>query len=119
VNSELNELWQSTRSYLLWFISCAIGFINFAVALNTLRFVAVMLGADQWTLPAIERFNLLGLIVILVIFFFWTEARYRKASQKNIGALLRAFAWITGGQVLLLLILYVIPLIGGWLMVIG
>jgi hypothetical protein len=115
VNSELNELWQSTRSYLLWFISCAIGFVNFAVALNTLRFVAVILGADQWTLPAIERFNLLGLIVILVIFFFWTEARYRKASQKSAYALLRSFTWITGGQALLLLILYVIPLlrIGG------
>ncbi|MBI3958492.1 MAG: hypothetical protein HY328_06755 [Chloroflexi bacterium] len=111
MDSNLKELWQGTRFYVLWFISCAIGFVNFAVALNTLRFLAVIMGADQWSLPAIQRFTLLGLMVLLVIFFFWSEARYRKASYKSAGTLLRTFAWITGGQVLLLLILYVIPLL--------
>ena len=86
-----------TLLYLLWFASCGLAILNIVITLPALRIIAIAAGADQWTLPAVHRFSLLGLAVAAVIFFFWTEAGYRKASKNGLGRLLRAFAWVTGG----------------------
>ena len=95
--------------YLIWFGSCALAILNIVTALPALRFIAIALGADQWTLPAVHRFALLGLAVAAVIFFFWSEAGYRRASKLGLGRLLRAFAYVTGGQLALVVIAYLIP----------
>ncbi len=104
----MKELWHGTRYYLLWFVSCALGFLNFAVALTALRLIAIALGADQWSLPAVHRFSLLACVVLMVIFLFWSEARYRQASQIGGLRLLHVFAEVTAGQLLLLLVCYLI-----------
>jgi hypothetical protein len=57
----------------------------------------------------VHRFSILGLAVVLVVFFFWIEAGYRKASKIGIGRLLRAFAWVTGVQFVLAAVAYLIP----------
>ncbi len=107
-----NVALQVTLLYLFWFASCALAFLNFVVALNALRYLAIVAGADQWTLPAVHRFSILGLAVILVIFFFWSEAIYRKASKVGIGRLLSAFGWVTGGQIMLVVVGYLLPRLG-------
>ncbi|MEM7129477.1 MAG: hypothetical protein AAF702_24305 [Chloroflexota bacterium] len=97
--------------YLLWFTSCGVSFINFVDALNKVRTIAIFAGADGWNLPAIDRSALFILGGIMVIFFFWCESYYRRASKISIARLFRAFGWVTGCQVLLLGIGYLIPLV--------
>ena len=104
-----NVALEVTLLYLFWFASCGLAILNIVITLPALRSIAIAAGADQWTLPAVHRFSLLGLAVAAVIFFFWTEAGYRKASKNGLGRLLRAFAWVTAGQIALLMIAYLIP----------
>lgn len=100
---------QVTIFYLLWFASCGLFILNIVTTLPALRAVAIAFGADQWTLPAVHRFSLLGLAVAAVVFFFWSEAGYRRASDVSLSRFLRAFAWVTGGQLVLMVIAYLIP----------
>ncbi len=95
--------------YLLWFASCGLFILNIVITLPALRAIAIAFGADQWTLPAVHRFSLLGLAVAAVIFFFWSEAGYRRASKVSFGRLLHAFAWVTGAQLAVIVIAYLIP----------
>jgi len=95
--------------YLLWFASCGLFILNIVTILPALRSIAIALGADQWTLPAVHRFSLLGLAVAAVVFFFWSEAGYRRASKVSLSRFLRAFAWVTGVQIAVIAIAYLIP----------
>lgn len=104
-----NAAAQVVLFYLLWFASCGLFILNIVTALPALRAVAIAFGADQWTLPAVHRFSLLGLAVAAVVFFFWSEAGYRRASDVSLSRFLRAFAWVTGGQLVLMVIAYLIP----------
>lgn len=104
-----NVALQETIFYLLWFASCGLFILNIVTSLPALRSVAIAFGADQWTLPAVHRFSLLGLAVAAVIFFFWSEAGYRKASKVGLGRLLRVFTLVTGVQLVVVLIAYLIP----------
>ncbi len=95
--------------YLLWFASCGLFILNIVTALPAMRAIAISFGADQWTLPAVHRFSLLGLAVAAVVFFFWSEAGYRRASKVGLGRFLRAFGWVTGAQLAVIAIAYLIP----------
>ncbi len=95
--------------YLLWFASCGLFILNIVTALPAMRAIAISFGADQWTLPAVHRFSLLGLAVAAVVFFFWSEAGYRRASKVSLGRFLRAFGWVTGAQLAVMAIAYLIP----------
>lgn len=95
--------------YLLWFASCGLFILNIVTALPAMRAIAISFGADQWTLPAVHRFSLLGLAVAAVVFFFWSEAGYRRASKVSLGRFLRAFGWVTGAQLAVIAIAYLIP----------
>ncbi len=95
--------------YLLWFTSCGLFILNIVTTLPAMRAIAIAFGADQWTLPAVHRFSLLGLAVAAVIFFFWSEAGYRRASKVSLGRFLRAFAWVTGCQLAVIAIAILIP----------
>ena len=95
--------------YLLWFGSCGLSILNIVTALPALRAIAIAFGADQWTLPAVHRFSLLALAVTAVIFFFWSEAGYRRASRVSFGRLLFAFALVSGVQLTFIVISYLIP----------
>ena len=48
-----------------------------------------------------------ALAILMIIFIFWCENYYRRASRVSIRRLLRAVAMMTGGQVVLLGIVYV------------
>jgi len=104
-NTALNVL----TFYLIWFASCGLFILNIVTVLPALRFIAIAFGADQWTLPAVHRFSLLALAVAAVIFFFWSEAGYRRASKLGMGRLLRAFAWVTAAQLAVIVVAYLIP----------
>lgn len=95
--------------YLLWFGSCGLFILNIVFTLPAMRAIAIAFGADQWTLPAVHRFSLLALAVAAVIFFFWSEAGYRRASKVSFSRLLRAFAWVTGAQLAVIVVAYLIP----------
>ena len=95
--------------YLIWFASCGLFILNIVTVLPAMRAVAIAFGADQWTLPAVHRFTLLGLAVAAVVFFFWSEAGYRRASKVSLGRFLRAFAWVTGCQLAVIVIAILIP----------
>jgi hypothetical protein len=104
-----NAALQVVIFYLLWFASCGLFILNIVTVLPALRIIAIAFGADQWTLPAVHRFSLLGLAVAAVIFFFWSEAGYRRASKVGLGRLLRAFVYVTGAQLAVVVIAYLIP----------
>ena len=95
--------------YLIWFASCGLFILNIVTVLPAMRAIAIAFGADQWTLPAVHRFTLLGLAVAAVVFFFWSEAGYRRASKVSLGRFLRAFAWVTGCQLAVIVIAILIP----------
>ncbi len=103
--------WRTGSSYILWLITSALGLFDFYIAWGVLRLVAVRLGADQWTLPLVQRCGMLILAVLWIVLFFWIEAWYRRLAQKNMGGLIRAFAWITGGQVGFLGLAYMVTLL--------
>ena len=104
-----NAAAQVTLFYLLWFTSCGLFILNIVTTLPAMRAVAIAFGADQWTLPAVHRFSLLALAVAAVVFFFWSEAGYRRASKVSLGRFLRAFAWVTGCQLAVIAIAILIP----------
>lgn len=95
--------------YLLWFVSCALLYPHFVLLPNAFRSVAIVFGADQWSLPAVQRFSIFFLMILSVIFMFWTEFKYRKASKIGAGRLLRVFAWVTGGHIVLAAVGYFVP----------
>lgn len=102
---------QVTLLYLLWFASCALTYPLFVFLPNALRSIAASMGADQWTLPAVHRFSILGLLVLAVIFIFWTESSYRRASKIGLGRLLRSFFLVTSVQVAVGAVGYLVPLL--------
>ena len=109
LNSAGNTAANFIGFYLLWFGSCGLFILNIVTALPALRAIAIAFGADQWTLPAVHRFSLLALAVAAVIFFFWSEAGYRRASKVSFGRFLIAFAWVSGVQLAFIVIAYFIP----------
>ena len=82
-----NAALQVVIFYLLWFASCGLFILNIVTVLPALRIIAIAFGADQWTLPAVHRFSLLGLAVAAVIFFFWSEAGLSQSVQSRVGPL--------------------------------
>ena len=104
-----NDILKVVLLYLLWFATCALIYPHFIFLPNAIKSVAVAVGADQWTLPAVHRFAIFFLMIPSVIFIFWTETWYRRASKIGLGRLLRAFAWVTGGHIALAAIGFLLP----------
>ncbi|MEM7539701.1 MAG: hypothetical protein AAF639_46525 [Chloroflexota bacterium] len=94
--------------YLFWFATCGLSFLNYVTTLNAIQKLSAWMGATMWTFPAINRFAVIILAILLIIFIFWCENYYRKASRVSIRRLLRALALVTGVQVVLLGIVYVV-----------
>ena len=92
--------------YLIWFASCALVYPVFLFVPNAVRTVAAALGADQWVIPAVHRFTIFGMLIPTVIFVIWTEVIYSRAIKIGFGKLLRAFVWVTVGQLALVAIAF-------------
>ncbi len=92
----VRKLWRLAAPYLLWLISAALGVVDLLVARTLLRAVAFALGADQWLLPAIEKFGFLALGLIWLALVYVCEALYQKDAGMGMSQLLRRFAWVTG-----------------------
>lgn len=95
----VNKIWQFTGLYILWLISSALGIVDLMALRLVVRTVAVALGADMWTLPAIEKFSFLFFAVVCTGFIFWCEYFYRKALNMGMKQLIRLFAQITAIQI--------------------
>ena len=97
--------------YPLWFVSCGLCILDLYVIIQAVGAISIALGADMWTFPFINRFALFILGAIAVIFFFLSEAQYRKAAKVSVSRLLQVFAWVTGIQIGLLGLSYLLMLI--------
>ena len=99
----MNEIARKIRreggSYLLWLISAALGVADMLVARTVLRAVALKLGADRWSLPAIEKFGILALGIVWLALVYVCEARYQKDAAVGMDRLVRRFAWVTGVEI--------------------
>ncbi|MBV7333412.1 hypothetical protein KFU94_35290 [Chloroflexi bacterium TSY] len=100
--------WEIARqlaiSYTFWLITCAIGVLNFITLRPAIRSFAVVLGADRWTLPAIERFSIIFMGIGVLVFILWYENRYRTEMRRGFRHLLRLFGRVTGWQLVLLIV---------------
>ncbi len=104
MSETLRKIWQVGGYYLLWLISTALGVADMLVARVLLRAVAVALGADQFSLPAVEKFGLVTLGVTWLALVYLCESLYERAAGVGMGRLLRRFAWVTGFEVAFLLL---------------
>jgi hypothetical protein len=99
MSETVRKIWRTGGSYLLWLISAALGVADMLVARTVLRAVALELGADRWSLPAIEKFGILALGIVWLALVYVCEARYEKDAAIGMDRLLRRFAWVTGFEV--------------------
>jgi len=99
MSETMRKIWQFGGLYLLWLMSAALGVADLFVARTLLRAVAVALGADQWSLPAIEKFGFLALGILWLALVYVCEALYQKDAAVSMGRLVRRFAWVTGIEV--------------------
>ena len=104
----LQQIWREGGSYILWFVSCALGILDLYMIMQAVGAVSIRLGADQWNFPAINRCTLMILAVVAVVFFLLSEHRYKKASEAGLPHLLRLFGWVTGGQIAIAIIAYLL-----------
>jgi hypothetical protein len=104
MSETLRKIWQVGGYYLLWLISAALGVADMLVARMFLRAVAVELGADEFSLPAVEKFGFVALGVIWLALVYLCEALYERGAAVGMGRLLRRFAWVTGFEVAFLVL---------------
>lgn len=99
MNETVRKIWREGGSYLLWLISATLGVADLLVARTVLRVVALKLGADRWSLPAIEKFGISALGIFWLALVYVCEARYQKDAAVGMDRLVRRFAWVTGFEV--------------------
>lgn len=99
MSETVRKIWQFGGLYLLWLMSAALGVADLFVARTLLRAMAVALGADQWSLPAIEKFAFLALGLLWLALVYVCEAVYQRDAAVGMGRLVRRFAWVTGIEV--------------------
>ena len=99
MSETVRKIWRFGGFYLLWLVSAALGVADLLVARTLLRAVAFELGADPFSLPAIEKFGVLALGLLWLALVYVCEARYRKDAAVGMSRLLWRFAWVTGIEV--------------------
>ncbi len=95
----LFQVLSSAASYVLWFISAALGILDILIARGLLLETANTLSVNPWTQGAIDKFGLLVLGVGWLVLTYAAEAYYRKAAAENMRKLLRYFILVTGTQI--------------------
>jgi hypothetical protein len=93
------KIWRYSAPYILWLASAALGVADLLAARAVLRAVAFQLGADRWSLPAIEKFGFLGLGLAWLVLVYLCEALYQKDAAVGMNRLLRRFIRVTAVQV--------------------
>ncbi len=93
------KLWRSGGPYLLWLTSAALGAADLLVARTLLRAVAFRMGADRWSLPAIEKFSFVAFGIAWLVLVYLCEALYQRDALMGMDRLMRRFAWVTGVEV--------------------
>jgi len=111
MSETVRKIWQFGGLYLLWLISAALGVADLLVARTLLRAVAFALGADRWSLPAIERFGFLAFGIFWLALVYVCEAIYEKDAAVGMGRLVRRFAWVAGFEVGFLVLANVVLLL--------
>lgn len=111
MSETVRKVWRFGGLYLLWLISAALGVADMLVARIVLRAVAFELGADRWSLSAIEKFGFLALGIVWLALVYVCEARYQKDAAVGMGRLVRRFAWVMGIEVGFLVLANVVLLL--------
>jgi len=96
MSETLSKICRFGGAYTLWLISAALGLADILTVRMVIRGVAFALGADRWSLPAIEKFALLALGILWLVLLYPCEALYRKDAAISMSRLARRFAWVTG-----------------------
>jgi hypothetical protein len=99
MSETVRKIWQFGGLYLLWLVSAALGVADLLVARTVLGAAAFELGADRWSLPAIEKFGFLALGIVWLVLVYVCEALYQKDAAVGMGRLVRRFAWVTSIEV--------------------
>ena len=86
-------------SYVLWFVTAALGIVDMLIARGLLMEIAYALGANPWTYSAIDKFGVIILGIGWLILTYTAEAHYRKAASASMYGLLRCFVVVTGTQI--------------------
>ena len=95
----VGKMWRFGGFYLLWLVSAGLGVVDTLVAWTVVQAVAIKLGANRWSLPAVRNFSIVALGILWLVLVYVCEARYRKDAAVGMGRLARRFAWVTGIEV--------------------
>lgn len=111
MNETLSKIWRFGGSYILWLISAALGLVDILAFRTVVRVVAFRLGADRWSLPAIDKFVFLGLGIAWLVLIYICEHLYQQDAAIGMSRLVRRFAWVTGIEVGILVLAFILPLL--------
>jgi len=111
MNETLSKIWRFGGAYILWLITAALGLLDILAARVVVRAVAFQLGADRWSLPAIEKFAFLALGIVWLVLVYLCEHLYQQDVAISMSRLMRRFARVTGIEVGILVLANVVPLL--------
>ena len=110
----MQKIRQYGPAYLLWLFTAGLGIVDLLAAKLPIRIAAVALGANKWTLTAIQNYVLFFMAIGLIVFVYWIEHLYRQKAAAGIRQLLQFFSKVTAYQlgflVLAYLAIWLIPL---------
>jgi hypothetical protein len=75
----IGDFFAYVLAYLCWLIAAAVGMLTLLVIRNTLNFVWPMLGGSRWVLRPIDRFGLVIMGLIWLIYVIFVEQDFRTA----------------------------------------
>jgi hypothetical protein len=87
-------------SYILWFITAALGILDVLIIRRLLLEIALVLDVNPWAYGAVDKFGLLILGIGWIILTYGAEAYFRRAAAISLHKLLRSFGLVTGTQIL-------------------
>jgi hypothetical protein len=102
-NSDRTPFFQvvfGTASYVLWFVTAALGIVDVLIVRRLLLEIALVLDVNPWAYGAVDKFGLLILGIGWLILTYGAEAYYRRAAAISLHKLLRSFGLVTGTQIL-------------------
>ena len=99
--SECEGVLRSIVHYSLWLITVALGVLDIFAARHLLLAAHVALRLGKWTYGLVDKVGLVIIALACIILVFLAEDWYRRLANAGWGILLKRFAVVTAGQVVL------------------
>jgi len=101
------QIWSLVLSYLLWIISTALGILIMLKSLELLSSVFGLISGNRWVHSALDRFGVLILGLMCLVFVLFCEHYYQQGASEN--KLWRRFGLITAVELSLLILAGIVP----------